>query len=180
MADTRAADPAETKRPALVAMGVSGSGKSTFGAALAEALGLRFTDADDLHPAANVAKMAAGTPLTDDDRRPWLDRVGEALAAGAASGGIVIACSALRRRYRDRLREAAPGTAFLHLAAPQAVLAERVSGRHGHFMPASLLGSQFATLEPLEAGERGLTLDATAPVPELVAEAVRWLNAPAP
>jgi len=166
------------RAPALVVMGVSASGKSTFGEALAAAIGYRFTDADDLHSAANVAKMAAGIPLTDEDRRPWLESVGAVLATGAASGGIVVACSALRRAYRDRLRASEPSTAFLHLAAPEAVLAERVRERHGHFMPASLLGSQFATLEPLEADERGLVLDARAPVPELVTRAEQWLESP--
>ncbi len=171
---------------AIVVMGVSASGKSTFGAALAAALGCTFVDADGLHPAANVAKMAAGIPLDDADRAPWLDAVGAALA-GAAAGpssrsaraggvGVVIACSALRRAYRDRLRAAEPAIAFLHLAASEPVLAARAVGRAGHFMPASLLASQLATLEPLGSGERGLTLDATAPLPELVATALAWLR----
>jgi len=169
---------AEPGRPglAVAVMGVSASGKSTMGRKLADALGAAFLDADDYHSAANVRKMAAGIPLTDDDRRPWLDAVGAALAEAARSTGVVVACSALRRAYRDRLRAAVPGLAFIHLAAPEPELAGRAEHRKGHFMPSSLLDSQYATLEPLQPDERGLTLDATSPVPELVADASRWLR----
>ncbi|MBC3190305.1 gluconokinase [Pseudonocardia sp. C8] len=149
-------------------MGVSGSGKSTVGAALAADLGVPFTDADGLHPAANVAKMRAGIPLTDADRAPWLDAVGAELA-GHARTGLVVACSALRRAYRDRLRGHAPATVFLHLAGDRAVLADRMTGREGHFMPPALLDSQIDTLEPLAADEAGTTLDTARPVAELVA-----------
>ncbi|ALE74834.1 Gluconokinase [Pseudonocardia sp. Ae168_Ps1] len=157
-----------TPRPPLVVvMGVSGSGKSTVGAALAERLGVGFTDADALHPAANVAKMHAGVALTDADREPWLDIVGGQLAGHAASG-LVVACSALRRDYRDRLRRHAPATVFLHLAGDHDTLAARMTGREGHFMPPALLGSQLATLEPLGADETGATLDIARTVDELV------------
>nr|WP_085911804.1 gluconokinase [Pseudonocardia autotrophica] len=149
-------------------MGVSGSGKSTVGEALAERLDIAFTDADGLHPPANVAKMSSGVPLTDDDRWPWLDLVGAELAAHDADG-LVVACSALRRSYRDRIRSHAPRTAFLHLAGAPEVLAARMAGRAGHFMPPALLLSQLDTLEPLTAGETGVTLDIDAPVDELVA-----------
>ena len=144
--------------PLVVVMGVSGAGKSTVGAALATRLGVRFVDADSLHPAANVAKMAAGTPLTDADRWPWLALVGGALA-GAASEGLVVACSALRRAYRDAIRAAAPEVRFVHLTVSRAALDERVADRPGHFMPASLLDSQLEALEPLGADEAGVTVD---------------------
>jgi gluconokinase len=141
----------------IVVMGVSGCGKSSVGIALARLLGVGFTDADDLHPAANVAKMAAGTPLADDDRWPWLELVGQALA-DAASEGLVVACSALKRSYRDVIRAAAPGVRFVHLTVPRAVLDDRVGNRPGHFMPASLVSSQLATLEPLADDEPGITV----------------------
>lgn len=157
--------------PLVVVMGVSGSGKSTVGAALAERLGVPYIDADDLHPPANVAKMRGGTPLTDADRAPWLDTVGAELA-GHASTGLVVACSALRRVYRDRLRHPAPGTVFLHLTGDRDVLAGRLTGRRGHYMPPTLLDSQIDTLEPLEDDEAGATLDVDRPVEELVAAGV--------
>jgi gluconokinase len=159
------------ERAPIVVMGVSGSGKTTVGSALAARLGAPFVDADDLHPAANRAKMAAGVPLDDDDRWPWLRVVGEAIAAGVARGEApVVACSALRRAYRDVLREAAPGILFVHLAVSPAALAGRVAHRAHEFMPASLLGSQLATLEPLQPDELGLTVDATADPGRIVDE----------
>lgn len=141
----------------IVVMGVSGAGKSTVGSALAARLGAAFIDADSLHPPANVQKMASGTPLTDEDRWPWLKLVGAALS-GESPNGVVVACSALRRAYRDAIRTAAPSTTFvlLHVATP--VLQDRLPLRPGHFMPASLLTSQLETLEPLEADEAGLTV----------------------
>ncbi len=153
--------------PLVTVMGVSGSGKTTVGAALAQRLGVPFADADDLHPPANVAKMSAGIPLDDADRLPWLHAVG-AWQAAHPDGGVV-SCSALRRSYRDVLRAAAPGQVFVHLAGSRAVVARRVAGRPGHFMPTALVDSQFATLEPLQADERGLTLDLDRSVDDLVA-----------
>jgi gluconokinase len=139
-------------------MGVSGSGKSTVGAALAQRLRVPFVDADTLHPPANIAKMTAGEPLDDDDRYPWLEKVGEWLA-GHPDGGVV-SCSALKRKYRDRLRAHRPGVEFLHLSAPRELIAGRLADRPGHFMPAALLQSQFDALEPLGADEAGVTVDA--------------------
>lgn len=148
-----------TEVPLVVVMGVSGAGKSTVGIALAGALGVRFVDADGLHPAANVAKMAAGTSLTDADRWPWLDLVGAALA-DARDSGLVVACSALKRAYRDRIRAASPGVRFVHLDVPRTMLAERVTVRPDHFMPPSLLDSQLDTLEPLAPDEAGMLVSA--------------------
>ena len=153
-------------------MGVSGCGKSSLGAALATALALPFTDADDLHPAANRAKMAAGQPLTDNDRWPWLQAVGAVLAAEAG----VVACSALRRSYRDLLRAAAGPVQFLHLVAPREVITERLAARRGHFMPIALLDSQLATLEPLAPGE-GWTLNVSGPQEANLATALQLLRA---
>ena len=141
----------------IVVMGVSGSGKSTVGSALAQRLGVPFADADDLHPAANIAKMTAGHPLDDNDRYPWLERIGEWLAEH--SGGGVVSCSALKRKYRDQLRRHCPAASFVHLSGSPDLIARRQASRPGHFMPASLLASQFATLEPLEPDERGITVD---------------------
>ena len=132
----------------VVVMGVSGCGKSTVGAALAGALGWRFLDADDFHPAENVAKMAAGTPLTDADRWPWLDRIVEALrAVTAEQRSAVLACSALRESYRTRLARAG-ALRFVHLRGDAAAIAPRLAARQHRYMPATLLSSQFATLEP--------------------------------
>lgn len=146
---------ADTSADLVVVMGVSGSGKSAVGAALAVALGLPYVDGDALHPPENVAKMHAGVPLADDDRWPWLDTVGEWLRAHAAGGGVV-ACSALRRSYRDRLLSHAPTARFAELDVPPDVLRARLAARTGHFMPASLLDSQLATLEPLAEDEPGV------------------------
>ena len=153
-------------------MGVSGSGKSTVGALLAERLGAPFVDADDLHPAANKAKMAVGIPLDDTDRWPWLDAVGVRLAAAPTP---VVACSALRRAYRDRLRSAAPDALFVHLAGTETIVADRLAGRRHEYMPASLLDSQYAALEPLQADERGVVVDIGSSPEALVDEIVRRL-----
>ena len=154
--------------PQIVVMGVSGCGKSRIGAALATRLGLRFLDGDSLHPAANIDKMARGMPLDDADRAPWLDEVGKALVAQAD----VVACSALKRAYRDRIRAQAPGTVFVHLAGARAVLARRVANRPGHFMPPALLDSQLATLEPLQPDEAGMVVDLSQTPAQIVARIV--------
>jgi gluconokinase len=142
----------------IVVMGVSGSGKSTVGAALAQRLRVPFADADDFHPAANIEKMKAGHPLDDDDRHPWLEAIGRWLGEHCANGGVM-SCSALKRRYRDQLREHCPGTEFLHLSGTPEIIGARQASRPGHFMPASLLASQFDTLEPLEQDEAGVVID---------------------
>lgn len=147
-----------------VVMGVSGCGKSTVGAAFAAATGGQFIDGDDLHPAENVAKMASGQPLTDDDRAPWLDRVAQAL-----TGHVVIGCSALKRAYRDRIRAGAGPVRFLHLSGTRDVIAARMAVRPGHFMPLGLLDSQFATLEPPGPDEDAITVDIDQPFDAVVA-----------
>lgn len=150
-----------------VVMGVSGCGKTTVAAAAAEALGVAFVDADDLHPEANVARMRAGIALGDAERWPWLDRVARALAMRAP---VILACSALRRSHRDRLRAGAGGPLrFVHLTGDPALIAARLAGRRGHYMPPALLDSQIATLEPPGADENALTLDVAAPPAALVA-----------
>ena len=141
----------------MVVMGVSGSGKSTVGAALAQRLQVPFLDADTLHPAGNVTKMTAGQPLTDDDRYPWLDKVGEWLAEH--SDGCVMSCSALKRKYRDQLRAHCANIEFLHLDGTPELIGSRVADRTGHFMPAELLRSQFDDLEPLDFNEHGVVVD---------------------
>jgi len=166
--------------PHVVVMGPSGAGKSLIGAALAERLAARFPrldfiDSDALHPPANVAKMEAGIPLDDEDRRPWLLLVGESLASGEY--GRVIACSALRRAYRDLIRRGCPDAAFLELTAPVDELEDRVAHRPGHFMPAALLGSQLDALEPLEPDERGARIENTGDVDAVVSRAIAALEA---
>lgn len=155
----------------VVVMGVSGSGKTTVGERLAARLGLRFVDADALHPAANVEKMRAGVPLTDDDRWPWLDAVGAVLAEGS----VVVACSALRRAYRDRLRAVAPFD-LVYLHGDPDLLAERIGHRSGHFMPATLLQSQLDTLEVPDEAEHAVRADVAHPADELVEQVVRDLG----
>ncbi len=150
-------DFAENPPIVLVVMGVSGTGKSTVAGMLAGRLGWDLEEGDDLHPAANVAKMASGQPLTDEDRWPWLDKIAAwiQLHTESATPGIVT-CSALKKVYRDRLR--APGVAFVHLDGSRQVIGERLSKRLDHFMPSSLLDSQLATLEPLSADEVGVVV----------------------
>ncbi len=159
----------------IVVMGVSGSGKTTVGTRLAEALGVDYAEGDEFHPPANVAKMAAGTPLDDADREPWLDALAGWLAERSGQG-VVVTCSALKRIYRDRLRASAPDAFFLHLDLPRGELERRLAGRRGHFMPPSLLDSQLATLEPLEPDEDGSTVDGTLSPEDLVREAVAALE----
>ncbi|GAB3462243.1 gluconokinase [Actinophytocola sediminis] len=156
----------------LVVMGVTGSGKTTVGEALAARLRVPFRDADDFHSAANIAKMSAGTPLTDADRLPWLRAIGTWLAEHRDTGAVATS-SALRRHYRDVLREQAPDAFFVHLDGDPTTARVRVAGRTDHFMPVSLVDSQYATLEPLGADERGVVLDMTEPVDDLVDRAVR-------
>lgn len=158
-------------QPVIVVMGVSGCGKTTVGALAAERLGVPYAEGDDFHPIENIEKMAAGIPLTDEDRAPWLDIVAGWLGEHQESGGVA-ACSALRRTYRDRLRRGAPNTYFVHLAAGREELLRRMTGRLGHFMPTALLDSQLATLEKLQPDEAGITLDALEPPTVLVTEAV--------
>ncbi|WNB87224.1 gluconokinase [Cellulomonas sp. ATA003] len=160
--------------PRVVVMGVSGCGKSTVGSMLARALRVPFADADSLHPAVNVAKMAAGTPLTDGDRRPWLARVGQELAAAPA--GAVVACSALRLTYRSTLRAHVPDVVFVHLDGTRDELAVRMAARLDHFMPPSLLDTQLATLERLTADEAGVVVDIAASPDRITAVAVDWLR----
>lgn len=136
------------RRFAVVVMGISGSGKSTVAAGIASALGLHFIDGDGLHSAASVARMQAGSPLRDEDRWPWLDRIGARLGDAAQwPEGVVIACSALKRAYRDRIRAAAPGVRFVFLDGPADLIRSRMAGRTGHYMPSTLLESQLQTLE---------------------------------
>lgn len=163
-------------KPLIVVMGVSGSGKSTVGELLAADLDIPFADADDLHPEANVHKMAAGHPLDDEDRWPWLQRVGEALA-GAESTGLVIACSALKQSYREAILAAEPRARFVLLDGPRELLEKRIRLRHGHFMPTTLLDSQLATLEPLEADEPGIMVSVDQTPEQIVAETRTKLDA---
>ncbi|XLZ73194.1 gluconokinase, GntK/IdnK-type [Massilia sp. SR12] len=154
-----------------VVMGVSGSGKSSVGAALADALGVRFVEGDDYHCPANIAKMRAGVALTDADRAAWLASLAAEISAAVDAGqGLVLSCSALRRRYRDRLRVADPGLRFAHIHGARELFAQRMQARAEHFMPVALLDSQLALLEPLQPGEAGLTLDARHPPSALVNE----------
>ncbi|SED91308.1 gluconate kinase, SKI family [Arthrobacter alpinus] len=165
------------KSPAtrVVVMGVSGAGKSTIGTLVADAMNFPFVDADSLHPLENIRKMAAGTPLNDEDRWPWLDLVGHELATTRGKG-IVVACSALKRRYRDAIRAQAPDTIFLHLEGSLEVLSSRLEGRSGHFMPPNLLASQLDALEPMEADEAAVVIDIAASMNEILDAAVAGIR----
>jgi gluconokinase len=173
----RAAIPFE-HRFAVVVMGVSGSGKTTAGKVIAAERGVPFIDGDDLHTPEARAKMTAGIPLTDEDRAPWLDRIGRALADAATyPDGVVIACSALRRIYRDHLRAIAGACLrFLFLKGDKALMRSRVGGRKGHYMPASLVDSQFATLETPEGEGDVITLAADADLTRIVGETIERLS----
>ncbi|MCT8999371.1 gluconokinase [Chelativorans intermedius] len=162
----------------VVVMGVSGCGKTSVGARLAARLRLPFIEGDSLHPAANIEKMAAGIPLQDEDRWPWLARIGAAISAAAAEGqGLVIACSALKRAYRDRLNAAAGGRLFfVFLYGGRALLRERMRARTGHFMPAALLDSQLATLEDPRGEAHVVAVDIAMTVEEIVAAALKELE----
>jgi gluconokinase len=153
-------------------MGVSGSGKTTVGRLLARRLGVPYAEGDDFHPEANVAKMRAGRPLDDEDRRPWLEEIARWLAGHEDSGGVVT-CSALKRRYRDRLAATTPHVFFLHLDGSPELIAGRISARRGHFMPPDLLRTQLADLEPLGRDEAGaaVPIDGTPEETAALAEA---------
>ena len=176
--------------PPLVVMGVSGCGKSTVGALLGRRLGKPFLDGDDFHPAANKEKMGAGIPLTDSDREPWLAVLGSLLAGqgvlpeGTDDGGPavppIVACSALKRRYRDLLRGYAPDLVFVHLAGSAEIIGARLDARAHEFMPRTLLDSQFAALEDLEEDEAHVLADITQPLDVLVESVVRELEAGEP
>jgi gluconokinase len=162
-----------------VVMGVSGCGKSSIGRQLAARRGVPYAEGDDYHTAANVAKMAAGTALTDADRQEWLATLQAKIGAAAAAGdSLVLSCSSLKRRYRDLFRSADPALVFIHLDGPRALISARMHARPNHYMPPSLLESQFAALEPLGADERGMRLDIDAP-PEQLVDAVMRRFAPA-
>jgi gluconokinase len=163
---------------AVVVMGVSGAGKTTVARELAELLGADFVDGDDLHSSAARAKMSAGHPLDDDDRWPWLDRIAAALREDRAGRGAVVACSALRRAYRDRLRAGVgPTLRFVYLKASPDLMRARVASRKGHYMPASLVDSQFAALEPPDGETDVVTMaadaDLASAIPKLAAELAR-------
>lgn len=164
--------PGQAGAKAVVVMGVAGSGKTAVGKALATTLGWRFIEGDEFHPPENIARMSGGHPLTDADRAGWLDAIGRELAGSLLRGeSVVAACSALKREYRDRLRGFVPSLRLLYLEIDPQTARERVARRKNHFMPASLVESQFADLVPPEANERALILDAGKPVATLAAEA---------
>jgi gluconokinase len=169
-------------RLTLIVMGVSGSGKTTIGVALAKAMGIAFFDGDDLHSPVARAKMTAGTPLTDEDRAPWLDRIGRLLADDAAHpDGAIVACSALRRAYRDRLRAVVgPSLRFVFLKGDKALMRDRVAARKGHYMPASLIDSQFAALESPEAESDVVTVPADADLSRVIDETIERLSRATP
>jgi gluconokinase len=161
----------------VLVMGVSGAGKSTVGSLLAARLGVAFADADAFHPPANVAKMRAGEALTDADRWPWLDAIGAWLDTQAAAGeGGVATCSALKHSYRDRLLDQRPAVRLLHLSGDAALIGARQAARPDHFMPPSLMASQFATLEPPEQDERAIILSVVPPPEAIVEAALRALG----
>jgi gluconokinase len=162
------------EKTVIVVMGVAGSGKTTIAALLAEDLGWKQTEADDLHSPENVAKMAAGIPLTDSDRAPWLGRICQRI--DETEGNQVVTCSALRRSYRDILRTAHARVRFLHLHGSQEMLEARIGARTDHFMPASMLTSQMETLEPLTADEDGVSVDIDGTTTEIVTRALLALD----
>jgi carbohydrate kinase (thermoresistant glucokinase family) len=157
----------------IVVMGVTGCGKTTVGIALAEALGIEFIDSDDLHPELNKKKMSSGIPLTDSDREPWLQEVSKTLQKHES---VVVACSALKKRYRSTILLSAPTTKFVHLSGSKELIFARLSERSHHFMPIGLLDSQFETLEPLSEAESGKVFDISKPVDEIVREVVLWIS----
>jgi gluconokinase len=170
----------ETTAPcALVVMGVSGSGKSTIADRLAARLGWRYEDGDRFHPPANVAKMSAGQPLTDDDRWPWLQAIADEIDRLSAAGQrAVVACSALKRSYRNILVHGRGDIRIVFLNGTQDLIADRLAARKGHFMPPGLLASQFKTLEPPQPGERPITVSIDAPVEAIVDDIISQLKVP--
>jgi len=166
--------------PALLVMGTAGSGKTTLARGLAERLGGSFIEGDDLHSTAAQAKMAAGTPLTDADRWPWLDAIAAALAKARRTGPAIAACSALRRSYRDRLRATLPDLITIYPEAGRRLIETRLAARRGHFFPPALLASQFAILEPPGEGEACITVPADQPSDVLIAEALARFTAQPP
>lgn len=161
----------------VIVMGVSGSGKTTVAKGIADAMGWEFAEGDDFHPPANVDKMASGHPLTDEDRWPWLRAIGAWIEEREEEGtSAVVTCSALRRAYRDLLREGRPGVRFCHVEADAQLIAERLEVRKGHYMPPSLLPSQLATLEPLQPDEAGVTVSVAATPEEVVDQALKALG----
>jgi gluconokinase len=155
----------------IVVMGVSGSGKTSAARELTRQLGWEYIEGDDLHPEANVAKMAAGHPLDDEDRWPWLRRIADVIGEHEAAGtSLVLTCSALKRSYRDLLRDGHPSVWFAHMQVSQQVLADRLAQRKGHYMPPSLLDSQLATLEPLAEDEPGDVIAGDGPLDQSIAE----------
>jgi gluconokinase len=163
---------------AVIVMGTTGSGKTTVGELLAERLGWPFEEGDSLHPPENIAKMSAGHALTDEDRWPWLERIGVWIDQQARAGhSVVVSCSALKRSYRDLLRRNRPGVVFLHLDGTKSELADRLSHRRGHFMPPSLLESQLADLQPLQPDEPGATLSIKGEPEQIVRTALDKLTA---
>lgn len=178
MATIQSAAPGQAMQPMRwVVMGVSGCGKSEIGARLAAALGVEHVEGDADHPPANIAKMAAGIPLNDEDRHGWLlllqDRIRQARVRGI---GLVLSCSALKRSYRDLLRGGDPDTVFIHLSGSRELIAARMQARTGHFMPVTLLDSQFRDLEPLQPDERSLVLDIQSPPDALIEQILRHFN----
>jgi gluconokinase len=165
------------EKPLIVVMGVAGSGKTTIASGLAEKLGVPFVEGDSLHPAANVKKMASGIPLTDEDRWPWLEAIGERMEVERVTGhGVVVSCSALRHVYRDCLRKKVNGKVhFILLDGSRELITDRMKQRKGHFMPPALLDSQFATLEKPTPDEHAVILDISHPVPALLTEAAKSL-----
>lgn len=174
---TPAEDLAPSEPQVIVVMGVSGSGKTTVAEGIARSLGWTHAEGDDFHSAANKHKMASGTPLTDEDRWPWLRAIGEWMDGELAEDrSAVVTCSALRRVYRDLLREGRPTVRFCELDAPQELIAGRLEQRRGHYMPSSLLPSQLATLEPLAPDEPGVRVSVAATPDQIVRDALSALG----
>ena len=164
----------KARRQRWVVMGVSGCGKSEIGRRLAAALGIAYAEGDDDHPPANVARMAAGTPLTDVDRRDWLHLLqARIVQAAVQDAGLVLSCSSLKRRYRDLLRAGDPALLFVHLQGERELIAQRMRERPGHFMPPALLESQLRDLEPLQPDEAGLVLDIASTPEQLIGQVLQ-------